>query len=223
MGLLGLAAVGAVALGAGYALAASQAISSSATCCTFSQPSFTIDAGQVATFSNAAATASHNVTAAGKGPDGKKLFRSPDLTGGQVAQVDGTQYLTPGTYHFVCTIHEGMAADLVVTGNGTPVARPSISVEVTSGTLDAVVASGKLKVKVSAQTQSHGIALVARKGARKLGSKPGIDLVAGASQVVKLPLSRSGRRALAGLGSATVKVSGSVPFGAGATATRKLR
>ncbi|MEK6250682.1 MAG: plastocyanin/azurin family copper-binding protein [Actinomycetota bacterium] len=219
--IVGLAVTGAAAFGAAHALGVTQTITTTPACCTFSQPTFTIDPGQVATFQDLDGV-SHNVTASGNGPDGEVLFSSDTITSGQ-APVNGTQYLGTGSYPFVCTVHPGMAANLVVTGNGSPVARPGVVLTVVSKKLDRVLASGKLKVKVSSSAVSSDVVLTARKGAKKLGSKGNIDVAAGASPTVKLPLTQSGKNALKDLGSAKVKVSSAVPFGSPSTAKRKLR
>jgi plastocyanin len=219
--IVGLAVTGAAAFGAAHALGVTETITSSPACCTFAKPTFTLDPGQVATFQNPGG-ASHNVFASGNGPDGAVLFSSDTITSGQ-ASVNGTQYLGPGSYPFVCTIHAGMSANLVVTGNGSPVARPGVVLTVVSKKLHRVLASGKLNVKVSASALSSDVELTARKGARKLGSQSNIDLAAGASRTVKLPLTQSGKKALKHLESAKVKVSAAVPFGSPATAKRTLR
>ena len=114
-----------------------------------------------------------------------------------------------------------MRSDLAV-GPGTPVARPDVELKVLSKNLDYVVRSGKLLVRVTATTQSGDVALVARKGARKLGSKGAVDFCAGASRKLKLRLTAAGENLLEDLDSAKVKVTGSVPFGSPATAKRKL-
>lgn len=219
--ILGLAAIVLVAVGAAQALAAAETITSSPVCCTFSKPSFTIDQGEVATYQNPGGS-SHNVTATANGPDRAELFRSDTIPSGQ-APVPGTQYLSQGTYPFVCTIHPGMAANLVVTGNGTPIPRPDVELKVLSGKLQKVVASRKLKVRVSADSASEDVSLTARKGARKLGSKAGIDLAAGTSRAIKLRLTSAARKALDDLDKAKVKVSATVPFGSPAAAKRTLR
>jgi plastocyanin len=218
-----LAGVCLLALCAGAALGAAQTIQSSPTCCTFTQSNFTMDQGEVATFQNATLSGdSHNVTASDNGPDGKKLFASNTIGQGQTPVV-GTQYLTQGKYHFVCTIHPGMESDLIVTANGTLVPRPDIELKVLSRKIDKVVSSRRLKVKVSAESTSDDVALTAKKGAKKLGSKSGIDLPAGSSRIVKVKLSAAGKAALKGLDSAKVKVTGTVPFGAPDAAKRRLR
>jgi plastocyanin len=212
-----------LALAAGVALAAGQTITTSATSDSFSQASFAIDQGDVASLQNTSVQNTHNVTAQDNGPDGKKLFRTPDTDPGNTAPVNGTQYLAQGQYHFVCTIHAGMEANLTVTGNGTPVARPDIELKVLSSKLDKVRASRRLKVKVTAPTESKDVALVARKGARKLASKSGIDIAAGSSKTLRLKLTGSGRKALELLQKAKVKVTGTVPFGSPDSARRTLR
>jgi plastocyanin len=220
-GIVGLAVAGAAAFGAAGALGVTETITASQTCCTFAQPTFSIDPGQVGTFQNPGAV-SHNVFASGNGPDGEPLFSSDTIGSGQTP-VNGTQYLTPGTYRFVCTIHPEMTADLVVSGNGTPLARPDVDLKLVSKKLHKVLGSGKLVVKVSASAASNDVVLTARKGARKLGSKRNIDLAAGASRTIKLRLTQSAKNTLEDLESAKVKVSGAVPFGSTVTAKRTLR
>ena len=210
-------------LAAGAALGAGQTITTTATSDSFTQASFAIDQGDVASLQNTSVQNTHNVTAQGNGPDGNKLFRTPDTDPGNTAAVNGTQYLAQGQYHFVCTIHAGMEADLTVTGNGTPVARPDIELKVLSSNLDKIRSSRRLKVKVTAPTESNDVALVAKKGARKLASKSGIDLAAGSSRTLKLKLTGSGRKALKDLQKAKVKVTGTVPFGSPDSARRTLR
>jgi len=216
-----LAVVAVAAAAAATALAAGETIEASVGSDTFTKQNFNIDQGTVATFSNPAGT-DHNVNASGNGPDGKDLFRAKTIASG-TTPVNGTQYLSQGKYHFVCTIHFGMEADLTVSGNGTPVARPDIEVKLLSRKLGKVVASRRIKVEVSARTQSDDVDLLVRKGSRKLGSKQGIDLAAGAERTLKLHLTSAGRNAIDDLGKAKVKLTGSVPFGAPDSAKRTLR
>jgi plastocyanin len=219
--IIAVLVAGGSAFGAASALGVTETISSSPQCCTYSKPTFTIDAGQVANFSNPD-SASHNVTATVKGPDGEDLFASPTVGQAGQTQVNGTQYLAPGSYAFFCTVHPDMTATLAVAG-GTPVPRPQIAIKVLSKKIDKVVSSGTLKVKVSAPSESDDVVLEAVKGSRKIGSKKNIDLAAGSSQNIKLHLTSTGKQALNGLGSAKVKVTGEMPFGSPATAKRKLR
>ena len=216
----GLVAAIVATFGVGQAIGATETITSSPTCCQFSKSNFAIDAGQVANFSNTGDT-SHDVTAITNGPDGQKLFESETIPAGANSPTVGTQYLTPGPYPFFCSIHPEMTGQLTV-GAGTPVARPAVKLKVVSSKVDTVSSSGKLKVKVSAASQSTGVSVTAKKGARKLGSTAIVDLAAGTSRTLKFKLNGSARNALDGLNSAKVKVSATVPFGSPATAKRKL-
>jgi plastocyanin len=221
--VVAVAALGLMAMGAGYAFGASETVTSSPACCTYSKPSFTIDAGTVGSFQNQTTGTSHTMTASDNGPDAKPLFDTGTVSSGQGAAVEGTQYLAPGSYHFFCEIHgPSMSADLIVSGNGTPVARPQISLKLLSKDLAKVASSGKLKLKLSAVTAATGIDVSAQKGPKKLGSVKKVNLAAGASRIVKLLLSSSARKALESLSSAKVKATASVPFGAPAEAKRRL-
>jgi plastocyanin len=215
-----VAVTGAAALGAGQALGASESITTSTACCSFGKASFTIDQGTVATFQNLdPGAAPHDVTAVGSGADGNPLFRSATINLGQTP-VTGTDSLAPGTYRFFCAVHPTqMSGELVVTGSGSP----GVAVKILSRNLAGVVSSHKLKVKLLAVTARNDVSVTARKGTRMLGSKRGIDLPAGASRTVGLPLSRAGRNYLKNLGTAKVKVTATVPGSKPASATRRLR
>jgi plastocyanin len=206
-------------LGAAQALGVTETIGTSPTCCTFTKTSYSLDPGQVATFSNAG-DGSHDVTSTVNGPDGKKLFLSDTITSG-TAPVNGTQFLNSGSYQFFCTVHPEMRADLVV-GPGTPLARPDVEVKVQSTKIDKVVDSRKLKVRLTAESESDDVVLVAKKGARRLGSKQNIDLSDGASRTVSIQITGSGRNVLDDLQSAKVRVTATVPFGTPDSAGRKL-
>jgi plastocyanin len=215
-----LAVVGATAFGAGQALGASEAITTSTTCCSYGKTSFTIDRGATATFQNQDPGSSpHDVTAFDTG--GAKnlpLFRSAVINLGQTP-VNGTESLGAGTYRFFCTVHPTqMSAQLVV----TPSASPTVAVTILSRKLGPVASSGKLKVKLRGLLASNSVSLTARVGKRKLGTARGIDLSAGASRTVKVPLSRSGKNFLSGRGAARVKVTATPPGDTPVSATQRL-
>jgi len=110
----GLATAPAASAGAVYAGPPSQ----------FFTSSVTIDQGEAVTFTNLDFIA-HDVTAQGKGPDGKPLFASALTNGGGSNPVSGTEFLTTGDYPFHCSVHPFMTATLKVTANGTPKQRPA--------------------------------------------------------------------------------------------------
>jgi plastocyanin len=221
-GLLAAATVTLAVFGVAVAVAGQDVVSST-TCCQYAPKTYLSDQGETASFINPAGGEAHNVTAKPRGPDGKALFRSKTIFGGKATDIAGLKYLPTGSYKFFCTIHETMKGTYVISDKGTPVARPKIDVTLPAQSLNSVRNSGKLTVKVKALTQSAGITLVARKGAKALGSKSGLTLPAGASRTVKLTLTNAGRKALKGLKSASVSANGSVPFGKPDLARRTLR
>jgi plastocyanin len=193
----------------------------------FSLSNYVVMEGQQLDFSNIG-DSTHNATANDNGPDGGPLFRTGNIAGGQSGTTKGSQFLAIGSYDFVCTIHPSeMQATLNVVDNpsGGPLARPEIALKVKSKKLEKVVDSGKLKVKVSAEgpTAAQDISLKAKKGKKGITKAKKLNLAAGASKTVKLKLSDRGIDKLAGLDSAKVKVQGTVGFGFGDKASKKLK
>jgi plastocyanin len=164
---------------------------------TFAAAVTTIDQGEKVTLRNMD-IAGHDVTAAKTGDDGKPLFRSDLVAPGSSGPVPGTEYLTTGTYPFVCSVHPGMDATLEVTSAGTPVPRPQpgVTIKVVSRDLQRVVDSGRLKLKVRSSKASLVV------GARAKAGKKSIALGSrklkwdGGQGRVKLKLSDSARKAL---------------------------
>jgi plastocyanin len=93
----------------------------------FTTKQVTMAQGERLTFQNNDSTARHNVVARMNGPDGKPLFESDTIGGGQSAFVNGSQYLKTGTYDFYCTLHGNMTGTLTVTSEGTPATPPPTS------------------------------------------------------------------------------------------------
>jgi plastocyanin len=213
-GMLAGAAITAV-LGLGAAVAwAAPATITAGPGNAFSAASYSHDAGTVAQFVNLGG--SHNVTANGKGPDGQALFRSATISGG-TTPVDGSQYVAAGSYPFICTIHPTeMQATLTV--SGTPQPRPTVDVGVTSRKLETVLKKGKIAVK-AATTGSPEVDLTATLGKRTIATG---TIPAGGTRGT-LKLSKAGKRALRGKDKATVKVTGSIDFGAPDTVKAKLK
>ena len=192
----------------------------------FAQAVTTIDQGEKVTLQNSD-IAGHDVTAAKTGDDGKPLFRSELVSPGASGPVQGTEYLTTGTYPFVCSVHPGMEATLEVTSQGTPVPRPkpSVTVKIASGDLQRVVETGKLKLKVRSSKAS--LVVGARKGGKNsiaLGSKK-VEWDGGEGRI-RLKLSDSAREALGKKESVKVIATVTADHGGGhterATAKRTL-
>ena len=163
----------------------------------FAQAVTTIDQGEKVTLRNLD-VAGHDVTAEETGDDGKPLFRSELISPGASGPVDGTEYLTTGSYPFICTVHPGMEATLEVTSAGTPVPRPQpgITLKVVSRDLQRVVDKGKLKLKVRSSKASLLVGARAKAGKKSiaLGSKK-VKWDGGEGRVA-LKLSKSARTAL---------------------------
>jgi plastocyanin len=212
---IGLVAIAAMVY-AGFALAAAPIIGQGDD--TFSAPSYTIDQGEVAQLQ--VTGSSHNVTANQKGPDAKALFRTPTISGGS-AGVDGTQYLTAGSYSFFCSVHPStMQATLVVSGNGSPQARPSAQVSVRSKKLAKATKKGIL-VAVTATAKVDGASLVAKLGKTTIGKADGVSLAAGQT-IATVKLTKAGKSKLSKKSKASVSVTADIPFGSPATGKSKL-
>ena len=212
-------AIAAVFLATGISLAVNDQITAQDN--TFPASPYNTDQGLTVPFKNNGLS-SHNVTATAAGPDGKPLFRSATISGGGSGTVNGTQYLPAGDYPFFCTIHGSvMSGTLHVTGAGTALARPQMSLRLTSKKISKVTSKGKLQVQVTTTQAASGASLEAKLGKAKLG-KSTFSLAAG-SQVETVKLSQSGRRQLSKKSKATVQVNGTIPFGSPTSARGKLK
>jgi plastocyanin len=189
----------------------------------------TIDQGETVTFQNADISG-HDVTANQTGDDGAPLFKSELVSPGSSGPVAGTEYLTTGSYDFYCSIHPGMEATLEVTSAGTPVPRPQpegVAIKIVSRSLDRVLESRKLKLKVRSRRGSVvvGARATTRKTSIALGSKK-LEFKTAEERKVSLKLSDAARKALRKRKSATLIATATASHGGGhterATARRKL-
>jgi plastocyanin len=188
----------------------------------------TIDQGEKVTLRNID-VAGHDVTSRARGADGKPLFSSDLVAPGRSGPVLGTEYLTTGTYDFLCSVHPGMEAKLEVTSAGQPVERPAdrtrpkVTVKVLSKDVGKVAESGKLILKVGAD-EAADVDLVARakpgKRKFKLGTAT-VSIARPGSRRVTIELSDSARKALRGADSAKVTVAASARDSAGNPATAR--
>jgi hypothetical protein len=172
----------------------------------------------------------HDTTSVERGLDGRTLFESPEVGAGKSAMVEGAEYLRPGLYHFICSIHNfptiygtRMEADLVVVDNGTsPKPRPTIEMEFPDQSLGQVRRRGTLAVAARAGTVTDRVKFVAKMGKRILASKQGFTLSPGAFQRIEIRLSRGARRRLGERRSVLVSLIGAARFGGPVTLRRRL-
>ena len=190
-----------------------------------SAPTYTMDQGDNPPFlTNNGPANQHNVRARQDGPDKGPLFFSATLVPGQQAPVGGTQYLSAGAYPFFCTIHPTeMQGTLVITNNGTPQARPSVTLEVRTKTISKALKKGIVVAITPSPTPAISLlSLVAKLGKTTIG-KAKFPSTSPHSPTNVIQLSKAGKRKLRGKSKATVKVTADVLFGAPGTAKAKLK
>jgi plastocyanin len=168
----------------------------------YDNPNPTIDQGERLTLRNNDFN-SHDITSDAAGDVNGFLFQS-DLAGnGDTVFVEGSQYLTTGSYSFVCSIHNEMTGTLTVTSAGTPVPRGGggadtaapVIVITPPATAKARSLRKKRKLSVSiSSTEGATLALVARIGTKKVG-KAGTELATGDNKVT-VRFSKKGARRL---------------------------
>lgn len=217
------ACAGALALGgAAVATAANENVTAAEECCEFLAASYSIDAGTVGQFQNDTDTV-HDIEAGGKGPDREPLFVAKQVKSGTVP-INGTQYLSPGDYPFICLIHgSGMSATLKVLPTGTPQKRPSVTVTLPAQDLATAASSGKLKATLKGKVGATGLTLVASKGKTTLGTLRKASVSTGKTKNVTIPLTGSAKAALKRLDKAAIQLELTVPFGKTAKASKTLR
>lgn len=201
-------------------------------------PSPTMDQGERLTFANQD-FARHDVTARGRNAAGRPLFTTPLIGAGQEAFVEGSQFLTTGTYEFFCTVHPSMVGNLTVTSAGTPQTPPgggdppaadvAVNARIADSRLSRVVRRRALNVviSVSGAASVRAVATARIRGRSiRLGSEQ-VDFPGESRGTFSIPVSRTGRARLARADSArvTVALRATSPSGGSDTATvsRTLR
>jgi hypothetical protein len=173
----------------------------------------------------------HNVVASDRGRDGRPLFDSATIGAGKSTVVRGTEYLGPGTYHFICSVHEypniygnRMEANLVVQDNGHPPRpRPTIEVTIPAQSLRRVLGRAALAVIATSESASENVKFIASRGGRIIASRAGFTLGPGESRTFSLRLRPWARRELPELDSARISLLGSARYGEPDVARRTLR
>jgi plastocyanin len=171
---------------------------------TFTTPSPSMAQGERLTFLNND-LATHTVTADTNGADGKPLFDSGNVNQGASALVQGSQFLTTGSYAFHCAIHSFMKGTLTVTAEGTPVARPvdttkpKVGVTFPKQTLAGILKAKKVNVRVTLDEPAAAEVTVTAKAGKKtvsLGTVKSAFKTA-TSRTVAVKLSSSAQKSLA--------------------------
>jgi len=173
----------------------------------------------------------HDVVSSGRSVDGRTLFRSAQVGAGKSAVVEGAEYLDPGVYRFICSIHNfptiygtRMEADLVVLDGGAPPKpRPTIDLRLPRQSLVRVLRQGGLRVLARGDGTAKQVKLIARIGKRIVATKAGVALGSETFKPLRLRLRRDARRALRKRGSAVVSLVGAARFGEPRALRRRLR
>ena len=192
----------------------------------------TIDQGERVTFMNTDA-ADHDVLARDKGADGKPLFRSDLVGAGRTVPVQGTEYLTTGSFRFLCSIHPQMEGTLKVTSAGKPVPRPggggggaggdeapSLGLRVLDARLSRIQRRRALPVRVQTD-EAATVRITARRG-RTTFAKGAAKLRAAGSRTVRLKLTPAGRRLVRQASRVRVSISARAEDAAGNAGTKKV-
>jgi hypothetical protein len=205
---------------------AADTIRSATSCCTFTGGPFAQALGENPVYENSAGSdAPHNVTALDAGPDGGPLFASETITPGTSSVVDGTQYLSAGTYPFYCTLHgASMSGDLIVDGSrGTLAPRPRITVAIPAQKLRVVRRTGKLKVTVASTSGGGGIKVRVTRGTKLMGFGATPPIPVGSKRTISISLTKSARAAIRSGRVVKLAAEATVRFGQPASAVRNLR
>jgi len=179
----------------------------------------TIAPGERLSFASQDRLVMHNVTATDNGADGRPIFASATIGGGDTAPVVGVEALAPGTYGFHCTIHpKQMTGTLTVGGDAVAAdtTAPKLSARVDSSSLRKLEQTKSLLTTITA-SETVTAKITVRAFDTTLASRT-ISLAPGATAVV-LKLTAAGLRGIRKRSKVTVKVTMSAQDGAGNTGT----
>jgi plastocyanin len=201
----------------------------------YANPDVTIAPGGRVTFFNGDLVDDHGVTSVAQGANGRPLFDSGVIGPGSEAVVEGVQFLAPGRYDYLCTVHSFRTGTITVTGTGAPPPRPAdstpaqVTVAITSGSLATLLRTGRLPVRTRSDEAAR-VRLVAtfRAGRATVTLGKGTVALTGAgSRVSALSLTAAARRVLRTRRQVSVSLTGQATDGAGnasaASARRTLR
>ena len=204
-----VAAVLLVAIGAGVAYADATIYGGPPN--QFFQGDPTIAQGEAITFTNVD-TVAHDVTATGKGSDGKPLFQSAQIGAGQSAPVEGVEYLTAGSYPYICSIHPFMKGTITVSSGGTPKPRPGGGGSATPPASDAAAPAVTLKVldtkraqvrkrrslQIAVTSDEPATLTITARAGKTVVARGGAELKQAATRKLSLKLTKAGLTAAKG-------------------------
>ena len=194
----------------------------------YSNPQVTIDQGERLTFRNTD-FANHDVTS-----DPPGAFASETIGRGETSFVEGSQYLTTGSYNFFCSIHPQMTGTITVTSAGTPAPRPGTGSppppDTTAPVLTLKPHSARAKslkrgneLKVDIGTDEAGeLGLTVKLGSRVAG-RVTEQFVTGGSKRVEIVLRKKVRRKLRSGSKLKLALAGKDTAGNAATAAATLK
>ena len=190
----------------------------------FSSPTYTIDQGEIVTFSNSDRYLAHGIAS------GDGSVAAPVIGRGQVRLLRGAPYLTAAgsPYPFHCPLHPGMTSELVVTASGSPLpadsTAPSSAVAVKTGAV-AALRKGRLRIVLTPSEPVDAV-VTAKVGAVSAGRLERTYLAGGRRSVTMtispraLKLARRATRPLKV--SAKVSLSDAAGNAGGSRAARRL-
>jgi plastocyanin len=201
----------------------------------YSNPDVTIDQGERLTFFNGDLLDDHGVTATTDGPNGRPLFDSGVIGPGREAVVEGAQFLAPGRYPYLCTLHPFMTGTVTVTGAGARALPPAdavparLTVTVGTGSLERVLREGRLPARARTDEAATVRLLASTRLGRRtvsLGSAT-VAFPGQGSRGATIRLTAAARRTLRGRRRVDVSLTGQATDRAGnasaASARRTLR
>jgi plastocyanin len=144
----------------------------------YSDPTYTVDQGEIVVFRNRDPFLAHGVLS-DESAGGEPRFEAPVAPPRHSRLVRGAPFLTTDTYQFHCPIHPGMVATLEVTANGEPLppdsTAPTTALRVDTRRLGALLNRRRLRLTVD-PSEAQDVAIDVRAAGLAVAS-PGLTYV----------------------------------------------